>query len=205
MVRSDKKKSWAKIKFINKIIFLYFKFFSWKLIFSLPKLPFNNNIAILESKIIYFCLKSNFPGSTTLNKIMWQWQKRLLEKWILHLYVLVVLVDFLFEKCSPNICILIRHALNDVKLTKSSKKNQPALRAHSHRALGAQLASLASLSARFDRRAARSGIFERRASRPFFLDLALRARSCALRIHLSVFLIIWYWSSNQSLKKKKQS
>ena len=27
--------------------------------------------------------------------------------------------------------------------------------------------------------------------------VALRARSCALRIHLSLFLIIWYWSSNQ--------
>ena len=25
---------WAKIKFINKIIFLNFKFFSWKIIFS---------------------------------------------------------------------------------------------------------------------------------------------------------------------------
>ena len=31
------------------------------------KIPFNNNIAILESKIIYFCLRSNFRGSTTLN------------------------------------------------------------------------------------------------------------------------------------------
>ena len=30
------------------------------------KMPFNNNIAILESKIIYFCLRSNFRGSTTL-------------------------------------------------------------------------------------------------------------------------------------------
>ena len=29
---------------------------------------------------------------------------------------------------------------------------------------------------------------------PFFLDLALLARSCALRIHLSLFLIFWYWS-----------
>ena len=28
--------------------------------------PFNNNVAILESKIIYFCLRSNFRGSTTL-------------------------------------------------------------------------------------------------------------------------------------------
>ena len=54
----------TKIKFINKIIFLYLKFFSWKLIFSLPK----NNIAILENKIIDFCLRSNFRGSTTLRR-----------------------------------------------------------------------------------------------------------------------------------------
>ena len=52
--------------FINKIIFLYSKFLEWKIILSLPKYPFNNNIAILESKIIYFCLRSNFRGSTTL-------------------------------------------------------------------------------------------------------------------------------------------
>ena len=48
-------------------------------------------------------------------------------------------------------------------------KNLPASRAHSHRALRA----------------------------PEFLDVALRARSCVLCIHLSLFLIIWYWSSNQ--------
>ena len=51
-------------------------------------------------------------------------------------------------------------------------KNLPASRAHSHRALCAQLASLASLSAP----RARDSIVE------------LRARSCALRIHLSFFL-----------------
>ena len=55
----------------------------------------------------------------------------------------------------------------------------------------AQLASLASLSAP----RARDSIVALRA--PFFLDLALRARSCALRIHLILFLIFWYWSSNQ--------
>ena len=60
----------------------------------------------------------------------------------------------------------------------SIKKNLPAWRAHSHHA---QLASLASLSA----------------PRARDLTVALRARSCALRIHLSLFLIIWYWSSNQ--------
>ena len=59
-------------------------------------------------------------------------------------------------------------------------KNLPALRAHSHRALRAQLASLASLSAP----RARDLIVALRA--PFFLDLALRTRSCALRIHLTL-------------------
>ena len=60
-------------------------------------------------------------------------------------------------------------------------KNLPALQAHSHRA---QLASLASLSVP----RARDLIVALCA--PFFLDLALRARSCTLRIHLSLFLII---------------
>ena len=64
-----------------------------------------------------------------------------------------------------------------------NKKNLPASRAHSHRALRAQLASLAGLSAP----RARDSIVALRA--PFFLDLALRARSCALCIHLSLFLI----------------
>ena len=31
----------------------------------------------------------------------------------------------------------------------------------------------------------------------FILDIALNARSYALCIHLSLFLIIWYWSWNQ--------
>ena len=35
--KREEKKVGAKIKFIDKIIFLYFKFFSWKLIFSFPK------------------------------------------------------------------------------------------------------------------------------------------------------------------------
>ena len=52
-------------------------------------------------------------------------------------------------------------------------KNLPASPAHSHRA---QLASLASLSAP--------------RARDFIV--ALRARSCALRIHLILFLIIQY-------------
>ena len=70
------------------------------------------------------------------------------------------------------------------KYTKYTKKNQPALRAHSHRAVRAQLASLASLSVP----RARDLIVALRA--PEFLNVALPARSCALRIHLSLFLII---------------
>ena len=70
-------------------------------------------------------------------------------------------------------------------------KNLPALRAHSHRA---QLASLASLSAPRARDlvvALRAPEFLNVALRaPFFLDLALRAGSCALHIHSSLFIII---------------
>ena len=57
-------------------------------------------------------------------------------------------------------------------------KNLPALRTHSHRA---QLASLSAPRAR-------DLIVALRAL--FFLDLAVRARSCALRKRLSLFLII---------------
>ena len=48
---------------MNKIIFLCFNFFSWKIIFPFLNDPFNNNIAIHESKIIYFCLRPNFYGT----------------------------------------------------------------------------------------------------------------------------------------------
>ena len=65
----------------------------------------------------------------------------------------------------------------------TDNKNLPASRAHSRRALRAQLASLASLSAP----GARDSIVTLRA--PFFLELALRARSCALRIHLNLLLM----------------
>ena len=65
--------------------------------------------------------------------------------------------------------------VNLLKSTNNNReiilKNLPAWWAHSHRA---QLASLASLSA----------------PRARDLIVALRARSCALRIHLSLFLII---------------
>ena len=43
-----------------------FKFFLWEIIFSLSNEPYNNNISILESKITYFCLRSNFCEGTTL-------------------------------------------------------------------------------------------------------------------------------------------
>ena len=61
--------------------------------------------------------------------------------------------------------------IDNMKKFKTLLKNLPASRAHSHRA---QLASLASLSA----------------PRARDLIVALRARSCALRIHLSLFFII---------------
>ena len=66
--------------------------------------------------------------------------------------------------------------LNQLKPSIYIKKS-----AHSHCALCAQLASLSAPRAC-------DLIVALRA--PFFLDLALRARSCALRIHLSLFLII---------------
>ena len=89
---------------------------------------------------------------------------------------------------------LIKNILKNQKSYETIVKNLPAPRAHSHCALGAQLASLASLSAP----RARDSIVALRAPEflnvalcaPFFLDLALRARSCALRIRLSLFLII---------------
>ena len=65
-LKAKRKKVRAKIKFSNKIILLCFKFFSWKIIFPLLNVPFNNNIAILESKIIYFCVRSNFRECTAL-------------------------------------------------------------------------------------------------------------------------------------------
>ena len=62
LARRDKKKISGKnrICYNNKIIFMCFKFFSWKIIFPLLNNSFNNNIAILESKIIYFCLRNFF-------------------------------------------------------------------------------------------------------------------------------------------------
>ena len=58
------------------------------------------------------------------------------------------------------------------------EKNLPATRGHSHRAICAQLADLNTLRARDSK-------------------VALRARSYILWIHLGLFFVIWYWSSNQ--------
>ena len=62
-----REKVWVKIKFVKCIIFLHFKFFSWEIEFSLSNYSFTNNIAIFETKIIYFCLWSNFRDRTTLS------------------------------------------------------------------------------------------------------------------------------------------
>ena len=58
----------VKIKFVKCIIFLYSNFFSLKIITFLSNDPFNNNIAILDSKIMYFYLKTNFRGWTSLTE-----------------------------------------------------------------------------------------------------------------------------------------
>ena len=83
-------------------------------------------------------------------------------------------IDFLkvLDKETPLRIHVIATKIIHPSIETKQKNNLPALRAHS---LRAQLASLASLSA---------------PSAPFFLDLALRARSFALRIHLSLFHII---------------
>ena len=47
-----------------------FQIFLWKIIFSLLNYPFNNNIVILESKIKYFFLRSNFRYRTTLKEFL---------------------------------------------------------------------------------------------------------------------------------------
>ena len=60
----------TKIKLINKIIILYSKFISCKIIFSFSYDSFDNNIAVLESKIIYFCLTPNFHECMALSSIV---------------------------------------------------------------------------------------------------------------------------------------
>ena len=62
------KKVQFKIKFVKYITFLRFKWFLQKMISSLLNDHFNNNIASLESKIIYFFLRPNFLGRTILNQ-----------------------------------------------------------------------------------------------------------------------------------------
>ena len=65
-----RKKVRVQIKFVKCIIFLHFKFYLWKIITFLSNGPFNNNFAFLESKIIYFCLRSNFRGWITLKYLI---------------------------------------------------------------------------------------------------------------------------------------
>ena len=43
------------------------KKFQEKIIFSLLNISLNNNIAILDTKIMFFCLKPNFGAPTILN------------------------------------------------------------------------------------------------------------------------------------------
>ena len=71
---------------------------------------------------------------------------------------------------------------------KFKEKNLPASWAHSHRT---QLVSLTSLGGP---RACDSIVV---LCAPKYLNVALRARSYILRIHISLFLVIWYWSSSQ--------
>ena len=63
-------KRWEKMpgQKLNLLIklFICFKFFPWKIVYPLLNDLFDNNIAILESKIIYFCVRPNFYECTTL-------------------------------------------------------------------------------------------------------------------------------------------
>ena len=51
---------------INKIIILCLKIFFFHIIFPLFNDPFNNDIAFLESKVIYFFLRLDFRECSTL-------------------------------------------------------------------------------------------------------------------------------------------
>ena len=88
-------------------------------------------------------------------------------------FLLLKVIIFLSQisRKHTRIKILYRWKYLKLRIVKNKKKNLPALRAHPRRA---QLVSLASLSV----------------PRARDLIVALRARTCALRIHLSLFLII---------------
>ena len=75
--------------------FLCFKFFSWKVISFLSNDPFNNNISIFDSKIVYFYLRSNFRGWTTLS-IAYMWMKFLFV--YQHSSVNFAWIDFKFKE-----------------------------------------------------------------------------------------------------------
>ena len=53
-----RKKVPAKIKLIKYIISLSFKYFQWKIIIPLLNHLFNNNITIIESRIMYVLLEA---------------------------------------------------------------------------------------------------------------------------------------------------
>ena len=61
-LRAIREKFWVKL-------FICFKFLVWKMIFLLLNYLFNDNIAIFESKIIYFFMSLIFCKCTTLKKV----------------------------------------------------------------------------------------------------------------------------------------
>ena len=62
------KKNHLNIKLLNTLFFYFLNVFIKNNIFSNP---LNNNIAILESKIMYFCLRPNFSWPNYLILIKW--------------------------------------------------------------------------------------------------------------------------------------
>ena len=52
---------------------IYSNIYFWKIIFFLSNNPFNNNIVIFVSKILYFFLRPNFRGQTTLMLLKCNW------------------------------------------------------------------------------------------------------------------------------------
>ena len=71
------------------------------------KIALNNNIAILESKIIYFCLRSNFCGSTTLSESCNY--PNCVPRHIIYYHVM-----FLFSKIMCKLIIIINFGYHDV-------------------------------------------------------------------------------------------
>ena len=123
-------------------------------------------------------LQNSLSKSSYTVKNNWYYQKIIVTKTIPDGHVMISLnVVAIF----PNIPLdLVKKTVSNrwikVKLhTKLDKKS-------------ARFAGTFSLRASLSAPRARDSMVALRA--PFFMDLALRARSCALRIHLSLFLII---------------